>query len=201
MTSLQSTGASATPNVSIGPAGRALAQPMEPVLLDGLQQHLTMERRASALYFANALWFGERELKGFSKFFHGESQSESTHAASFADYLVARGQTVQLEAIDAPRQSWNSFEEVMAASFLLEADVTASLQQLYSLAERSSDTRTTVFLDPIMEGQIASEHEFAHILGRVRFAGEQAAALLIIDTELANGNNTPYYLGERFSNV
>tara|TARA_B100001939_G_scaffold336802_1_gene340364 strand:+ start:174 stop:779 length:606 start_codon:yes stop_codon:yes gene_type:complete len=201
MTSLQSTGASATPNVSVGPAGRALAQPMDPVLLDGLQQHLTMERRASAFYFANALWFGERELKGFSKFFHGESQSESTHAASFADYLVARGQTVQLEAIDAPRQSWNSFEEVMAASFLLEADVTASLQQLYSLAERSSDTRTTVFLDPIMEGQIASEHEFAHILGRIRFAGEQAAALLIIDTELANGNNTPYYLGERFSDV
>lgn len=201
MTSLQSTGASATPNVSIGPAGRALAQPMDPALLDALQQHLTMERRASAFYFANALWFGERELKGFSQFFHGESQSESTHAASFADYLVARGQTVQLEAIDAPRQSWNSFEEVMAASFLLEADVTASLQQLYSLAERSSDTRTTVFLDPIMEGQIASEHEFAHILGRVRFAGEQAAALLIIDAELANGNNTPYYLGERFSKV
>ena len=94
----------------------------------------------------------------------------------------------------------DDFEEVMAASFLLEADVTASLQQLYSLAERSSDTRTTVFLDPIMEGQIQSEHEFAHLLGRVRFAGEQAAALLILDAELADGNNNPYYLGERFSN-
>ena len=69
--------------------------------------------------------------------------------------------------------------------------VTASLQQLYSLAERSSDTRTTVFLDPIMEGQIQSEHEFAHLLGRVRFAGEQAAALLILDAELADGNNSP----------
>ena len=114
--------------------------------------------------------------------------------------MVARGQTVQLEEVGAPRQSWDSFEEVMAASFLLEADVTASLQQLYSLAERSSDTRTTVFLDPIMEGQIQSEHEFAHLLGRVRFAGEQAAALLILDAELAGGNNSPYYLGERFSN-
>ena len=199
MTNLQSSSSTATPNVLVGPAGRALAQPMDPALLEALQQHLTMERRASAFYFANALWFGERELKGFSKFFHSESQSESTHAASFADYLIARGQTVQLEAIDAPRQSWNSFEEVMAASFVLEADVTASLQQLYSLAERSSDTRTTVFLDPIMEGQIEAEHEFAHILGRVRCAGEQAAALLIIDAELANGNNTPYYLGERFN--
>ena len=199
MTNLQASGTTATPNVAVGPAGRALAQPMDPALLDALQQHLTMERRASAFYFANALWFGERELKGFSKFFHGESQSESTHASSFADYLVARGQTVQLEDIGAPRQSWASFEEVMAASFLLEADVNASLQQLYSLAERSSDTRTTVFLDPIMEGQIESEHEFAHLLGRVRFAGEQAAALLIIDSELASGNNNPYYLGERFS--
>ncbi len=61
------------------------------------------------------------------------------------------------------------------------------------MAERSSDTRTTVFLDPIMEGQIQSEHEFAHLLGRVRFAGEQAAALLILDAELAGGNNSPYY--------
>ena len=88
----------------------------------------------------------------------------------------------------------------MAASFLLEADVTASLQQLYSLAERSSDTRTTVFLDPIMEGQIQSEHEFAHLLGRVRFAGEQAAALLILDAELADGNNSPL-LGERWQRL
>ena len=74
MTNLQASGTTTTPNVAVGPAGRALAQPMDPALLDALQQHLTMERRASAFYFANALWFGERELRGFSKFFHGESQ-------------------------------------------------------------------------------------------------------------------------------
>ena len=88
----------------------------------------------------------------------------------------------------------------MAASFLLEADVTASLQQLYSQAERASDNRTIVFLDPIMEGQIQSENLFAHLLGRVRFAGEQQAALLILDAEFTNGQYNPFYLGERFNN-
>ena len=50
------------------------------------------------------------------------------------------------------------------------------------------------------KGQIESEHQFAHLLGRVRFAGGQAAALLIIDGELAAGQHNPNYLGERFNN-
>ena len=69
MTNLQASGTTTTPNVAVGPAGRALAHPMDPALLDALQQHLTMERRASAFYFANALWFGERELRGFLEIF------------------------------------------------------------------------------------------------------------------------------------
>ena len=74
------------------------------------------------------------------------------------------------------------------------------VQQLYSQAERVADTRTSVFLDPIVEGQIESEHQFAHLLGRVRFASGQAAALLIIDGELAADQHNPNYLGERFNN-
>ena len=42
----------------------------------------------------------------------------------------------------------------MATSFLLECDLTTSLQQLYAMAERASDNRTTVFLDPIIEQQL-----------------------------------------------
>ena len=72
----------------------------------------------------------------------------------------------------------------MAVSFQMESDVTTSLHQLYSMAERSTDTRTTVFLDPTIDAQVKSEDEFAYLLGRVRFAQNQPAALLIIDNEL-----------------
>ncbi len=177
--------------VATGPAGRAMAHPMDESLVESLQQHLTLERSASASYFANAIWFAERELRGFSKYFKQESQTEQIHAGIFADYLIARGQTVKLEAIQAPRQNWESVEEVMSIAFQMEADVTSSLHQLYSMAERSSDMRTTVFLDPTIDGQVKSENEFAHLLGRVKIANSDPSAILIIDGELTNGINSP----------
>ena len=46
-----------TQSIARGPAGRAVAQPMAPDLLGALQEHLTMERQASAAYWALAIWF------------------------------------------------------------------------------------------------------------------------------------------------
>ena len=177
--------------IKSGPSGRAMAQAMETDLVEALQQHLNLERRASSCYFAMAIWCSERELRGFSSFLIEESKSEQEHASEFADYLIARGQTAELHDLPAPRQTWISPEEIMAASFQMEADVTTSLHQLYFMAERCSDVRTTIFLDPTIENQIKSEHQFAHLLGRVRFAQNQPAPLLIIDDELSENKTKP----------
>ena len=177
--------------VDLGPTGRAMAEAMNPELHDAFQSHLNMERQAHAAYFAAAIWFAERELRGFARFFRDESNNEHQHAAKFCDYLIARGQSVALYAITPPLQSWSSPAEVMATSFLMEADLTASVQQLHAMAEHNGDTRSAVFLDPVVDQQTQSEHEFAHLLGRVRFADNQASALLLIDNELDQGNNKP----------
>ena len=171
--------------VATGPAGRPMAQPMEAGLLEGLQEHLGLERKASAAYWAMALWFAERELRGFAAYLMQESRGEQHHAGLIADYLIARGQTVDLGDLPAPGQQWGDAEALLADAFQLEADVTASLQILYSMAERAADVRTTVFLDPLVQGQIAAENEAAHLLGRVRFGRLEAASMLLIDGELA----------------
>ncbi len=171
-----------------------MAQPMEASLVEALQQHLTLERQASAAYFALAIWFAERELRGFSGYLKQESLDEQSHAAHVADYLIARGQSVVLEGLAAPRQSWSGAEEIFAAVFQLETDVTSSLQQLYGLAERCGDVRTTVFLDPVVDQQLQAENQAAHLLGRVRFAQHQPAALLVIDGELSAGEHSPALL-------
>lgn len=168
-----------------------MAQPMEPSLLEGLQQHITMERRASVAYWAMAIWFAERELRGFAAYLKQEAADEQHHAGVVADYLIARGQTVPLEDLSTPRQDWSSPEEILADVFRMEADVTTSLQQLYGQAERAGDVRTTVFLDPIVQGQTEAEHQAAHLLGRVRFAQNNPAALLVIDGELSEGHHEP----------
>ena len=171
-------------NVDFGPSGRAVAQPMDSVLLDNFYEHLTMERFANIQYFSIYLWFQERDLYGFSNYFFNESQSELEHAKKFADYLIARGQNVKLQDLPQPVQKWDSIYDLVSYSFNMEADLTSSLQQLYSISERTADTRTNVFLDPIVESQIKSEDEFAHILGKIKFSNNEPSAILLIDNDL-----------------
>ncbi len=155
--------------INFGPSGRAVAQPIDNSLLDNIFEHLTMERYANVQYFSMYLWFQERDLNGFASHFLSESP---------------RGQSVKLDEIPAPVQTWDSIEDLISYSFNMEADLTSSLQQLYSISERISDTRTNVFLDPIIDAQTKSEDEFANILGKVKFASNQPSAILLIDSDL-----------------
>ena len=170
--------------LNLGPSGRAIAQPIDVDLLDALYQHTSLERVSSAQYLAMSLWLLERELRGFSNFFKKESLSEQEHGYNFAKYIIARGQTVLLDEVTKPKQKWNTVQELLTLSFQMEADVTTSVQQLYSMAERSNDTRTAVFLDPVIDEQIKSEDEMAYLLGKVKFANNDPTALFIIDNEL-----------------
>ena len=171
-------------SLNTGPSGRAIAQPMDDDLIEALYQHTSLERVSSAQYLAMSLWMLERELRGFSNFFKTESLTEQEHGYKFAKYLIARGQSVVLEEVTKPLQEWNNVEDLVTLSFQMEADVTTSVQQLYSMAERLNDTRTTVFLDPVIDEQIKSEDEMAYLLGKVKFANNNPSALLIIDNEL-----------------
>jgi len=172
--------------LNLGPAGRAISQPMDVDLLEALYQHTSLERVSNAQYLAMSLWLLERELRGFSGFFKNESLTELEHGFNFAKYLIARGQTVVLEEVTKPIQDWKTVEELVTLSFQMESDVTSSVQQLYAMAERANDTRTTVFLDPVIDEQIKSEDEMAYILGKVKFANNDPSALFIIDNELKN---------------
>ena len=171
-------------SLKYGSSGRAIAQEIEEGLLDNLFEHLNMERNANVQYFSMSLWFKERELRGFSSFFLNESKEEMAHAQKFADYLIARGYKINLKDLPAPVQEWESIQDVINFAFKMESDLTTSLEQLYSISERSSDIRTNVFLDPIVESQIKSEDTFAYLLGKVKFSENQPSAILIIDKEL-----------------
>ena len=177
--------------VPTGPAGRAMAEPMSTEMLDLMEAHLNLERQSAADYFAAAVWFAERELTGFAEHLRDEAKQEEQHAAKFADYLISRGLRPVLDTVEPPRQQWPDVEQVIANVFRMEADVTASVLQLYGTADQDLDRRTSVFLDPIVDDQRLSEHEAAYLLGRVRFAAGNPAAVMMIDAELREGEAEP----------
>ena len=167
------------------PVPRALAADV----LSHLQSHLQMELQASYDYFRLAVWFAERDLKGFAEFARQEALSEHRHACFVADHLIDRSQPVELATLQPNTDTWDSVEAATRFIFDSEVAVTASAQQIYSMAERAGDYITSVFLDGIIQQQTDSEAQAAYMMSRVRLAGEDTAALLLIDQELSRGED------------
>ena len=156
---------------------------MSAELLEHMQAHLNMERQSAAAYFATAIWFAERELVEFATTAR-RRQSRTTACCAVRRLPDFPRPNRSARHDRTSCQQWSNTEAVISDVFRMEADVTSSVLQLYKTAEQDNDMRTTVFLDPIVEGQRLSEHEAAYLLGRVKFAANQPAALLLIDAEL-----------------
>ncbi len=71
-------------------------------LLNGLNEHLKLEFRASHEYLAMAIWLAEHDLPGFSKWMRQQSSDELMHAQRIIDHLVERDQKVVLPAVGCP---------------------------------------------------------------------------------------------------
>ena len=161
---------------------------MTPDLLKGLNAHLTLEFRASHEYLAMSIWLAEHDLPGFSKWMRQQSSDELMHAQRIIDHLVERDQKVQLPAVDAPPMEWPNAEALCAHVMKNEQEVTASINDLYAMAEKAKDRPATIMLQWFVTEQMEEEAAARAVLGRIRLAGNTGVGLLMIDQELATGS-------------
>ncbi len=157
-------------------------------LLKGLNEHLTLEFRASHEYLAMSIWLAEHDLPGFARWMRGQSSDELMHAQRIIDHLVERDQKVRLPAVAAPPGSWKSAEALCAHVLRNEQDVTSSINNLYAMAEKAKDRPATVMLQWFVNEQMEEEAAARAVLGRIRLAGNTGVGLLMIDQELASGS-------------
>lgn len=156
-------------------------------LLKGLNQHLTLEFRAAHEYLAMSIWLAEHDLPGFATWMTKQSADERMHAQRIIDHLVERDQKVTLPAVAAPPMTWKSAEALCAHVLKNEQDVTASINNLYAMAEKAKDRPATIMLQWFVNEQMEEEAAARAVLGRIRLAGNTGVGLLMIDQELATG--------------
>ncbi len=157
-------------------------------LLKGFNDHLKLEFRAFHEYLAMAIWLAENDLPGFSTWMKQQSSDELAHAQRIIDHLVERDQKVVLPAISAPPVSWKSAEALCDHVLKNEREVTASINELFSLADKSKDRPASVMLQWFVNEQMEEEAAARAVLGRIRLAGNTGVGLLMIDQELATGS-------------
>ena len=150
-----------------------------------INDQIAKEFYASHLYLSMAAWFEDRNLPGFSRWMRIQSQEEHGHAMRLFDYLIDAGGRVRLKGVEDPAVDFESAMQIMEASLKHEQKVTASIRKLYELADKEKDYGTQLHLQWFISEQQEEEKNVGDVIARLKLAGTDNVALLMIDRELA----------------
>lgn len=102
----------------------------------------------------------------------------------FFDFLLDRGEHVQLQALDQPPYAFRSPLDTFEQALEHEKGVTSHIHRLYDLSVQEKDYPTQVLLNWFVAEQVEEEKSAAEIVERLRMAGENVTALLLLDKEM-----------------
>ena len=97
----------------------------------------------------------------------------------------------EFRSIDAPPSDWESPLDVYEAAYEHERVVTESINDLVDIAMAARDHATATMLQWYVTEQVEEEANFDQIVQQLGLAGDNGAALLMIDRELAARTFTP----------
>ncbi|EHM10748.1 ferritin-like protein [Thermanaerovibrio velox DSM 12556] len=152
---------------------------------DAINSQIQAELYSSYLYLSMAAHFESENLKGFAHWMHKQADEERGHAMKFFHYLVERGGKVELKAIEAPKTSWSSPEEVFEEVLGHERKVTSLINRLYELALEEKDYPSQIMLQWFISEQVEEEASAEEVLARLRMLKGGLQGLLMLDRELA----------------
>ena len=158
--------------------------PIKSEVRDALNEQIKHEFYSSYLYLSMAGSVEVAELPGFARWMRKQSEEEREHAMKFFDFLLDRGEHVQLQAIDQPPYAFRSPLDTFEQALEHEKEITSRIHQLYELSLQKNDYPAQVFLHWFVTEQVEEEKTATEVVERLRMAGEDGAALLLLDKEL-----------------
>jgi ferritin len=154
-------------------------------LLDAMNEQMKNEFASAYLYLAMAGYYQSEDLLGFANWMRVQALEELTHGEKFFHFICDAAGRTELRAIDAPQNAYKSPLDCFKAGLKHENFVTASINNLVTLARKDNNHATEIFLQWFVTEQVEEEANFSLILKKLERVGDDGAALLRIDEELA----------------
>ena len=142
-------------------------------LATAFNQQIGNEFGASMQYVSIAAHFQQRQLTLLSKLFMEQADEERTHAMKFVKYVLDTKGELLIPAIAAPKPSFTSAEDAVAAALAWEQDVTRQIGKLMDIAVKESDYLAQSFLQWFIDEQLEEVVKMDRLLGVVRQSGEK----------------------------
>lgn len=154
-------------------------------MLQALNEQIQKELSSAYLYLSMSAHFEGENLRGMAHWMRLQWQEEIAHAMKLFDYVHERGGQVVLEALPQPKSSFGSPLKVFEETLKHEQKVTASIHQLYELAQQQKDYATAAMLQWFITEQVEEESTATTLVEQLRMIGDQKHLVLAIDRELA----------------
>jgi ferritin len=102
------------------------------------------------------------------------------------DYVNDRNGRVTLKALEQPPVEFKSVLETFETALEHEKKVSGMIDKLYEAAVKASDYATQVQLQWFITEQVEEEATATEVVDRLKIAGNDGAALLLLDREMGS---------------
>lgn len=161
-------------------------------LADAYAEQISLELASSHAYLQLAAYFADASLTGFESWMRAQAEEERLHALKFFDFVLDRGNAIELGPIPGPGGLPGSPLEAFETALAHERKVTESIRNLYELAQEEGDSASYTLLQWFLTEQVEEEATVGEIVDQLRFADNNPAAVLMLDREHAGrGSATP----------
>lgn len=155
---------------------------------DAMGAQLNAELYSAYLYLSMSASFEAMDLAGAASWMRAQASEELGHAMKFFSFIVERGGTVTLSAIEAPKTEWPSALAGFQDAYKHEQKVTGMINDLVNLAGAQKDDASVAFLQWFVAEQVEEEATADKIVQKLKKIGAVKPPLLILDKQLGQRN-------------
>ncbi len=153
-------------------------------ILTKLNEQISKELYSSYLYLAMSCDCNARSLVGFGAWLRAQSSEEYGHAMKIMEFIEARQGTVSLTPINKPPVKFESVPVIFSEVLEHEQTISASINDIYKLAQKENDYATQTFLNWFVSEQVEEEATASLIVDKLKMIGASAGSLLYLDKEM-----------------
>ena len=146
-----------------------------------LSRQIGNEFAASQQYLAMAVWLDGHDLPRLAAHFYRQSLEERNHALMMVQYMLDRGQAVQIPGIEPVRNDFTSVVEPISLALAQEKQVTADIEAMFAQARRENDALGEQFMLWFLKEQVEEVASMSTLLTIV----ERADNLFDVENYLA----------------
>lgn len=149
-----------------------------------LNEQVRIEAESSQVYLAMAGWAEMKGYEGIAKFMYAQSDEERLHMLKLIKFMHERDAEVEITALKAPNNKFESFREMFQTLYKHELFVSESINKLVGLCLDEKDYSTHNFLQWYVSEQLEEEAQAKTILDKINIIGDDKGGLYLFDRDI-----------------